>query len=245
MNKKNICNTPTNGINSFRRFKFLISLVLYLATILKAKSRNIFAPIAKGEGRSWEPSEREKDRVCDVILEAWSYSRRWSLRSPFCVRDTIAMRTSSFSCAALSFFTLQGEKGGKGDPGPMGLPVRIFSPDYTQHAHAHTCSFKRTLKRKRGSGCLLPGKIPRKTWNLFFILKTRGFSRDFIKTRANFWKFYLSFSGGKKIVFFLSCFLGNTKPINNEDGIHVTSTLLWRANFYKEKIVTIEDNASF
>lgn len=24
------------------------------------------------------------------------------------------------------FFTLQGEKGAKGDPGPMGLPVRIF-----------------------------------------------------------------------------------------------------------------------
>ena len=84
--------------------------------------------------RSWEPFVCEKDRVCDVTPEAWSYSRRWSLKSPFCVRDTIAMRTSPFSRVALSFFTLQGEKGAKGDPGPMGLPVRIFSPDYTQHA---------------------------------------------------------------------------------------------------------------
>lgn len=57
------------------------------------------------------------------------------------MRDTIAMRTSPFSRAALSFFTLQGEKGAKGDPGPMGLPVCIFSPDYTRHAHAHTHTY--------------------------------------------------------------------------------------------------------
>lgn len=36
------------------------------------------------------------------------------------------------------FFTLQGEKGAKGDPGPMGLPVRIFFPDYTRtHTRTH------------------------------------------------------------------------------------------------------------
>lgn len=125
----------------------------------KLQSRKIYSFWSQNNGRkeaakgSWEPFVCEKDRVCDVTPEAWSYSRRWSLRSPFCVRDTIAMRTSPFSRVALSFFTLQGEKGAKGDPGPMGLPVRIFSPDYTQHAletHAHTCSLKRALKRKRG-----------------------------------------------------------------------------------------------
>lgn len=61
-----------------------------------------------------------------------------------------------------SFFTLQGEKGTKGDPGPMGLPVRIFSPDYTRihasarartHIHTYVRSTHVTVSTASKRGC--------------------------------------------------------------------------------------------
>lgn len=64
-------------------------------------------------------------------------------RSPFRVRDTWSRCGRGPRRSHVSFFfTLQGEKGAKGDPGPMGLPVRIFSPDYTRsHTRTHVAFF--------------------------------------------------------------------------------------------------------
>lgn len=75
------------------------------------------------------PENPSQEAALTMTLEAWNYSRGdlW---------DHLRMRYTLFLTRRSFFFTLQGEKGGKGDPGPMGLPVRIFSPDYT-HTHTH------------------------------------------------------------------------------------------------------------